>query len=423
MIVEEILKEKIELKPSQKSKDLIRLDPYWYNGGQLVFDLPEISPKTPVNKGALADSEVDNQDVHENVLFVHPFGNTNVINVDWFETSIFIPQNTSEKGYNRIQISENLWIINKGQRARRYDTTSRVIYMGEEVGTLWTNPFNRRLPSAIFKMENHLLYTPEWMETYLEILNESKWNHKNIVRFDICIDGIGAYNGLRLAKKHLNPRVTTLGRKGKAKLRPTFDTSTNITHLIVGSSKSDKVATFYNKSAELQQSEKDYIQKSWDLNGLEGDRVHRFEIRLKSALMKNYETDLQRLSDPKFLASIVMTECKNWFEFTSLSKDTKMRRKNKQATKWMDWDSIQGRLLPKHQAVTKSGIHRAKRWIKDTSYMLYMNEVHEDKIELFAEFIYKQMDEYNLFEWYKHRIDHWHSDWEREKKYKNINSN
>ena len=85
---------------------------------------------------------------------------------------------------------------------------------------------------------------------------------------------------------------------------------------------------------------------------------------------------------------------------------------------WIDWENIKGELLPKNKAILKTGIHRAKRLIKDLSYIHHVEgkPLQTDIIDLL-------MNEYCLHQWYDTRIDFWIEDFEKEKRFKNIGSN
>lgn len=388
-----------------------RLDPIKYNKGQLI--------QLEGQKHHLKDYKSNTYTV--NTAFIQKNGKKtvkNVISVDWFEATISVNSAIIDPLQETIQLADNIFLLNDKQRTSHFLCKWSLIYNGEKVATLLT------CPSASFiapnqsqiKIENSLLYTVDWLDIYKDILIETNWTHKNITRLDIAIDGASINNALKLISDYDKGQI--IGRKGKALFHSVKDPGKELKRFHVGTSASEKVATIYNKSKEIQNSDKDYIKQFWLNNGLENiDNTHRFELRLKSKITKNY--DLNKLDQNNYLASIVKTEIVNWFEFYYKGKDKNKHRTYKNGTmEWIDWNEITGQLLPKNKAFAKQGIHRAKRLIKDLNYIHHVEGKRLDK-----SLVSLLISEYCLQQWYDSKIEYWIQDFEKEKKYKDFGSN
>ena len=387
------------------------LDPNKFNRGQLIQLHEEKRPLTNCN--------TTNYNV-KNRLFVKNEKNnvSDVISVDWFETTIMINLSKIDQEKESLQLSESIFLLNDRCRTKHYLNKWTLVYCGEKVATLMTNPDASYMPpnQAQMKLENYLLYSIDWLDIYKDVLHELKWIHKSLTRLDIAIDGSSVKNALKLVNDHDKDNV--IGRKGKADFDWKKGHLKNVKSFIIGSAKSEKLATIYKKSDEIKESEKGYIKDFWTKNGLQDiEDTYRFEIRLRSKIANNY--DLDRLDQNSYLSSIVRSEIKNWFEFYYCGKDKNKHRTYKSGTmEWIDWENIKGELLPKNKAILKTGIHRAKRLIKDLSYIHHVEgkPLQTDIIDLL-------MNEYCLHQWYDTRIDFWIEDFEKEKRFKNIGSN
>ena len=388
------------------------LTPSRLNRGQLIQDFPARPLAT----------DYYSKDYNEKnpILSIHDNVQVNdVICVDWFETTLNISFNDFDIGKPEIRLSDDVYLINKNQRTQFYNALWSVVFDGEIVGTLQTHPaqvfMNKN--NAQFKIENSFLYTFDWLDMYFGLLSSANWQHKNITRLDIAIDGSSILNALDLIDK--NDKTDTIGRKGKASFIYKKSSDKKIVNFHVGSASSEKAATIYKKSDEIEKSGKTYIKDFWFKNNLTDiSNVNRFELRLKSKIANRY--DINRLNEPGYLASIVRTEVKNWFEFYSKSKDTNKHRayKNNKQMNWIEWDKIEGQLLPKHKATGADTIHKAKRVIKD---LYYFHHVSGNTLP--ADLIDRLLNEYCLHHWLTLRVDHWLEDFEKIKRTKGFTSN
>lgn len=343
----------------------------------------------------------------------------NVVFCDWFETTLVrkLDQNYDVES-EFIEIADGLILEALPGRSKNYQRLWNVVYFGEHFGVLQTCPSATFIHALYiqFRIKNDHLYRSDWLTAYREILELSGWTHKSLTRLDIAIDGKAGDNAKIITKRHLSGR--TIGRKGKALLSTSYTSNKTIIRYHVGSPSSEKSATIYNKVDDNKKTGKTYISEAWKINGLKDiEKTDRFEIRMRSKIANNY--DWTRLDDSSYLSSVVRTECKNWFEFYYKGRDKNKYRSHKSGKmEWIDWSDIAGQLLPKNKAVAKSGVHRAKRIIKDCMYLNYV----EGK-DVPSGLIRQLKKEYTLHKWFDTKVPYWHQEWSREKRYKNLNSN
>lgn len=349
----------------------------------------------------------------------------NVVFLDWFEITIRLKNRIIATDENNIiEVSDGLILVCENWNTGMYEKRWKVIYHGEHFGTLQTDPkySNSNHLNAQLKVENRMLYTSGWLDDLLEIRNLLDWKHiVSYTRIDIAIDGAAGGNAKTIVKKFLDPRTKTISQVGKPIISRGTNRNREIVRFHVGCMKSDKTATIYRKSDEIEKSEKQYIKDAWKRNNLENVKeVDRFELRLRSRKTKFLNLQLEKFDDPDYLSSIARTEMKGWFEFHYIGNDkNRYRRGNKSSEmKWIDWDSLEGYLLPKSKAIAKTGMHKAKQTIKNLTYYNYV-EGHEMEFDI----VDSLKDEYCLHKWYNDKFEHWQQEWNREKKLRDLTSN
>ena len=406
------------------TKDKLRVDPIKLNRGQPIHfkgRKPSITDSVPKSYEAFKSY---NQNVEKKgtewteKLDVGKVDD--VVFIDWFEQTILTADlPLIDPLAQSVKLADGLFLENSNGRTSHYAVRWNVIYLGELFATVLSHPIKSFMkPNQLqFKIENQHLYRVDWLDCYKDILGLTNWKPLSNTRVDIAIDGKAGDTASRMSSRHINGSV--VGRKGKAVMTIGYLPNKSIKGFHVGSPNSEKSATIYNKSQDIARTEKQYITSAWKQNNLVVGKadVKRFEIRMRAKVANNY--DWTRLDDVDYLATIVRTECKNWFEFYYKGKDKNKHRnyKNK-SMEWIDWNSIRGELLPKNKSVAKSGLHRAKRIIKDS---LYMKHVEGKRID--SRLISELKREYVLHKWFDDRIDSWLAQWEREKRFRTFGSN
>ncbi len=160
---------------------------------------------------------------------------------------------------------------------------------------------------SLFTIHNHILYAtglPVKITTVLKALQLQFYKYYNI---EIAING---YDLLDIQNKLLNSKA--YHRKQLLKgITPTLNerTMTYKSHTL-GSRLSDKYIVIYDKQEEIEKSGKTYIADFWRKNGLlinPDKRINRIEIRLKRKAVRDVTSDFNKLTDPKYLASLFRT--------------------------------------------------------------------------------------------------------------------
>lgn len=382
------------------------LDPTKLNKGQLIQKRTFKSASKLDSTGVSAFQIIENKKKEKKEV-------SNVVFCDWFEVTILSEIATLAAykiGVEVVRISEHLIFRSKNTRTKNYNFLFDVIYMGEEFATIQVDPSADFLEknSCQLKINNEHLYRSDWLDTYKEVFNLLGAIHKSNTRIDLCIDGEGASRGKSLATKTIKGRV--YARKGKAAFNVSYNGKNEVTRFHVGSQHSNKCATIYDKVEDIEKKGKDYIKRAWSINGLKDTGgVDRFELRMRSKVANKYSWEL--LDNPTYMASIIRSETNNWFQFYYNGRDKNKHRMHKHGIDWIDWDSIEGKLLPKSESVRTTGVHRAKRVIKDLNYLAYVCGFDIDQ-----DLINELLDDYCLFGWYTRKLPYWHSEWERDRR-------
>jgi len=181
-----------------------------------------------------------------------------------------------------------------------------------------------------FKYENVLLYSNDYIHYKDYLVEVLKWEYKGISHIEIAEDHIGSIVE-RFVKDyyHKTDPIFPISKqyqtrhKGKIK-RKSINTSTMV---YWGKITADKSIKVYNKTLELIQEsphKASYINHFWKLNGIpfENNTMERFEMSFRHLHAKMFDFD--KLDDCNYLASILETHCKNYFDF-----EKKYRNHNK----------------------------------------------------------------------------------------------
>jgi hypothetical protein len=370
------------------------LDPIEYNRGQLI-QFPDL--QNVLNPCYQRDTE-------ENKSYIE-----NVINVDHFSVNLSGQLSTINKTVKDYELTEDIWLVrNTIHKSAHFENIWNVYLFGEIFGELKTDtraPKIFDLDAMHFKMSNHRLYTEDWLTDFRHFVIGLGCKVKSISQLDIAIDGIGAKKYKDTFLQSRDPKCN-VHLKGKTFIT-TSGSGKETTSLMVGKRGSDKYARLYNKTKEINDhSNKNYISQVWTNSGLkQAEDTYRFEVVLKSKLLKNY--DVWKLDQPEYLASIFRTETDNWAGFYRITKDTNKARAMK-ANKFdlIDWDTLGAELLPKAKAKKPTEVYRAKQAIKT---ILRQKEVFG--ITTIEELI----SEYGLQEWLDSKSCYWAEDWAKEK--------
>jgi hypothetical protein len=369
------------------------IDPIEYNKGQLI-QFPNLQAiRNPYYQ----------RDTEESKRYID-----DVLNVDHFSVNLLGQFPTINETVNDYELTEDVHLRrNTIHRSKHFNNIFNVYLHGELFGELKTETRSPKIfdiDEMRFTMVNYRLYTEDWLEDFRYFVTSLNLKVKSVSQLDIAIDGIGAKKYKDTFLKARDPKCN-VHMKGKTFIT-TSGSGKETTSLMVGKRESDKYARLYNKTKELEYSNKTYIKDVWNKSGLKQDEdTYRFEIVLKSKLLKNY--DIWKLDDPKYLASIFRTETDNWAGFYRITKDTNKARAMK-ANKFdlIDWDTLGAELLPKAKAKKPTEVYRAKQAIKT---ILRQKEVFGITT------IEGLLSEYDLQDWLDSKAAYWAEDWAKEK--------
>lgn len=285
--------------------------------------------------------------------------------------------------------NKELVLKHRGTSAGMYAHNFDVYLYGELVANFCVYPTltaknEMSLPkdACSLKIENHLLYTSDWMIIFELICEKLQIIVNNVSRLDIAIDNtqnikdfMGFYVS-RLEKKLKRAGKSPKQHENGAVNGIRFDEDGGYASFKIGSSKSDKYITIYNKTSEIQsKSNKKYIIDFWKNTGIDTDKtIYRTEIRLNSKALqtiKNFEID--KLDDKKYLASIFKTQAENFFEFF-YACDTNSTRCPR--IKIIDYDNLGAELLTKAIKEPPKDVYKAKLTLHLLYKLIFQNRIN-----------------------------------------------
>lgn len=242
-----------------------------------------------------------------------------IISVDWFQCSAkttgrtILSEGMSVQGVTKT--TDGQLLIYRLERGSEYnaifDVALSVTLRGFTLATIYAHPRPPQMPkdSASLKVNNALLYSPNWLWYVKDILGALQWTFHTISRVDLCCDFnffahclrptdfIQRYlrQGSSLSKDVQYWRVGrnkyhVIGVKdAKMKDNGAFSavcTEHAFEYLRFGSRSSGVCVYLYNKSRELDElGHKKYIRDLWRQGGLEDNEdtpVFRLEISVNT---------------------------------------------------------------------------------------------------------------------------------------------
>lgn len=308
--------------------------------------------------------------------------------------------------------------------SRQFQRSYMVHVNGKEFAIILTSPREKSVIDkslSQIKINNNWLYTDQWIRTLATVLKRCHLEIHNVSRVDICLDGFGHFNHY---KKYMDGQIKKVGRASTCEY---FDGQRNFTGADIGSQRSDKYITLYNKSLELKKSNKDYIPEYWKKNGITGDNVERLELKLKNQEIKKYEWYNERTGEfepfnwtkldcPVYLASLLRTGLKTIYEFYMPDKciSNVTRQKKKGLVNYIDWKSISAIYLHKKIPKKSNEVYRLKLNIK-TMFWIYLEK--GDKYgRVYLKMAEKMAASINALKWFFDKEDFWRLEYVKGKK-------
>lgn len=356
------------------------------------------------------------------------------ISVDWFQIYGKININIDDdvlfyakENYECLYYGNNkeLVIKHKGVGAGVYLHNFDVYLYGEHVANLCAFPglsaldMNMPKNAISLKIENHLLYTDNWLVIFDYICEKLQISISNVTRLDIAIDNT------KNVKEFMNFYITDkdVKRAGKSPKEHEkggvsavrFDEENGFCSFRVGSVNSDKYISIYNKTSEIQShSNKKYITEFWQSSGIdtnEQEQVYRTEIRMNSkaiANIKNFEIDM--LDNKEYLASIFKTQTNGFFEFYYNSDSNSSRCPR---IELIDYDNLGATFLNKTKKEPPKDVYKAKLTLHLLHKLIFQNRINVADYEAeIANLSQKIKYDFDLEDWLTISKEKW------QKKYK-----
>jgi hypothetical protein len=270
------------------------------------------------------------------------------------------------------------------------------------------------------------LYYKNWIGIIESFLTLFEADMNQVTKIDIALDGCNHiqkfvndfwYKKLENVER-IGRKSTTESQSKQAGFFPyKFDEVTReISTVYVGSASSEKRMKIYNKTTELESSNKYYIQEFWKSNGLNTDSYnYRIELSCKSGIIKQIKDfDWRKLDSSNYLASIFYTFSYNLIGF--VQKDNK-RLDRSTKINLIDFEKLNSQKLEK---VTKKEVtdrHKAKQEIHFVKKQSLLNLIDKNTYETISGYIDNLVNRFNLERWLNKKEKFW------ETKYKNMNRN
>ena len=320
----------------------------------------------------------------------------NVLSIDWLEINYLYHTPDYEKyDGSEFIIGDQYRVLEVKEVGYPYRWRGRLYYQDYEVGSVQFGMVMEHADSGLFSMKfnNEILYS-EYKE-HLYRLNDLL-EYKNIKRLDLALDTSVPVRKtisdlIFGAKTHeLYDR-----RKRLNGVNYSFDSDTFGT-IYIGSRSSDKSVAIYDKMAELEKSNKQYIRDNYKQAG-DAELVDRVEIRLRSKAVKRYPeiNDLALTNDQKVKELFVST-MDGYIDLKERSNDSNSRRWK--TLKLIDLDTITSKQLEKAEAPAPSETYKAKIIAKQ----LYKDaqKCDSSRKSVYLDMAYEYVKKHGLEDWF-----------------------
>jgi len=250
---------------------------------------------------------------------------TQTIVIDCLEVNFYgtIPLK-SDYLTNRIQqLNNNCYIEFLTQGNAMYNVIGNLYVYDRKIGELRFSPRKVFFDNDMInlKIDNVHLYGSEFIGYIDYCIEVLKFKYDYISLIDFASDVVGS-TGTEFIKKFWiftdpsNPISKTYGTRHKGRINRDDIDPRKIIHW--GKIVSDKYIKIYDKKLELLEvspEKASYIHAFWQLNGLpyENNSIERHELTLRRKHAK--VIDYKQLNNPNYLASVMRTHYKNFFDF------------------------------------------------------------------------------------------------------------
>lgn len=348
----------------------------------------------------------------------------NITIIDWLQVNFkaSILQNI-EKG-NIIKLDSNSYIKITGKNSAIWNNIDELYINNQFVGMITYNTNakiskynNLKKDDLKLKFDNIHLYTGEWLDFFIYIVNRLKWTYISIHQFDIANDSYGN-DLIKFMNKYLYKNNHKIKFNSHANIQQIKNLKNPEQPFHIGSLKSDKQITIYNKTKELENSNKQYIRDFWKENNLDhnNNQIERFELTLKGNNTEN--VNIYMLLDENYLNQILQSHCINYYQFSKKTKNRKGKVINKDVTpiRFKTVNQTINYIRPEQIKKESNSLFSKKITIHSlfNDYLMTNNNIIKNKL-LDAINIQIANNEY-LEDWYYKHISLWIEDFEKNNK-------
>lgn len=229
-------------------------------------------------------------------------------------------------GRNDIKdIGDGFSLRNSHRKNASFSRTSDILIDGETLGQVY-HSFNSKWrysnPNVIlFTVENHILYQLDWSALLRRMQIILKIQFLKYDSMEIAIDGIGL-----VARQNKYMRSLKYNRSITIRENSDWNNKLKVDKgNVLGSRRSDKYITLYDKITETHAKGKKFIREWWVQAGLDSEQpIERCELRLNAKELGGLSSRIERLEEPNYLAQIFKEKARKYLEFY-LIKNTKRR--------------------------------------------------------------------------------------------------
>lgn len=305
------------------------------------------------------------------------------------------------EGKSKVHVGKTVF-VRKQNGNKFYQDYYEIWHRSRKYGVMLANSRDKHLmplDDIQIQISNNKLYEKDWLVDLKQITKAMGATFKNFTRLDIAVDG-GSF--LYLHKEWYEKRIIKVGR---ASVNAYYNNKADTTGFYIGMSKSKKRMKCYDKTAELNKSNKNYISKFWKLHGIDTTKkVERMELTMRNEESKKYkDIDWQRLDEPSHLASIMKSNFEKFCDFRIPNGDKNISRLKK--VELINWNLFKGEALPKDTTRPTHEIFSAKVSIKK---LFEIHIITEE--QLYHDIAFEIAINSDLVEWFSKMQEHWTKD-------------
>lgn len=320
------------------------------------------------------------------------------------------------------------------KKTRNFQNIFKVLYKGNFIGTLLSDPYDGSVLDKNFKQfqfENSVFYSyklSDLKNIVFEFLLEYKLDFQGINRLDIALDSVNSTDFFQSFVNDLLAKEKLLsGRKKHFVPYYEFNQGSSVlTGFVVGKRSNSRFLRVYNKSLNLKEVPKQYINDWHAVNGLNGE-IWRFEYQLNNKFFSElyrFENDkcehvFWSIFDEKNLLKLFNLALENHFEIRENTGKSEINKEKK--INFFDFSKVKNVLEnSKIQIVKiKKSIENKVIGVKRTIKTLFQEYYVSNQLEYeFPITIFNLLNKYDLFAWFERKRNEYLADFREKEKIK-----